>query len=116
MASPYHMPHMLKCKANDISLPNGILITQIMQYIGVNLFFFDKNTIIGLRQHFSINSLKKFNIIKVNDVWQDDHYINDDEGQQKEQSTWHDEPVIGNTHGHFQHPPIHLNSEMLSQT
>ena len=56
---PHHiMQHMLKCKASDTPLPYGVLITQIMQYSGVD-FSLDANTTIGKRQHFSTRSLKR---------------------------------------------------------
>jgi len=72
------MQHMLKCKASDTPLRYGILITQIMQYSGVD-FSPNTNTIIRKKQHFSTHSLKRLNIVNVNGVWQHDRANNDDE-------------------------------------
>ncbi|KOM56754.1 hypothetical protein LR48_Vigan10g264600 [Vigna angularis] len=96
------MQHMLKCKAGDTPLPYGVLITQIMQYCGVHVGA-DANTLIRTRHHFSINSLKRLNIVNVNGVWQ--HDVGDDE--EEDQPNHHDNPV--------QPPPPLSNPNMMTQ-
>ncbi|QCE00247.1 hypothetical protein DEO72_LG7g1535 [Vigna unguiculata] len=104
------------CKASDTPLPYGVLITQIMQYSGVD-FSLDANTTIGKRQHFSTRSLKRLNIVYVDGVWQHDRVNNDDEGQPQPQNVVHDHPVQGTNHfdGDFEDPPLHSNSEIIHQ-
>ncbi|KAG2400087.1 uncharacterized protein HKW66_Vig0100590 [Vigna angularis] len=100
---PHHiMQHMLKCKASDAPLPYGVLITQIMQYCGVHVDD-DVSTHIGTRHHFSINSLKRLNIVKVNGVWQ--HDVGDDEEEEQPQ---HDANPV-------QPPPDQSNPNMITQ-
>ncbi|WVY97730.1 hypothetical protein V8G54_029881 [Vigna mungo] len=100
---PHHiMQHMLKCKAGDTPLPYGVLITQIMQYCGVHVDS-DANTHIGTRHHFSINSLKRLNIVNVSGVCQ--HNVGDDE--EEDQPQHHDNPV--------QPPPDLSNPNMMTQ-
>ncbi|WVZ06608.1 hypothetical protein V8G54_019954 [Vigna mungo] len=88
--------------ASDAPLPYGVLITQIMQYCGVHVDD-DASTHIGSRHHFSINSLKRLNIVNVNGVWQ--HDVGDDE--EEEQPQHDDNPV--------QPPPDLSNSNMMTQ-
>ncbi|WVZ15112.1 hypothetical protein V8G54_012678 [Vigna mungo] len=100
---PHHiMQHMLKCKASDTPLPYGVLITQIMQYCGVHVDG-DATSHIRPRHHFSINSLKRLNIVNVNGVWQHD----DGDDEEEEQPQQHHNPV--------QPPPEYSNPNMMNQ-
>ncbi|KOM41690.1 hypothetical protein LR48_Vigan04g188800 [Vigna angularis] len=73
-----------------------------MQYCGVHVDA-DANTHIGTIHHFSINSLKRLNIVNVNSVWQ--HNVGDDEDE--EQPHHHENPV---------QPPLQLsNPNMMTQ-
>ncbi|WVY96611.1 hypothetical protein V8G54_028762 [Vigna mungo] len=104
---PHHiMQHMLKCKVGDTPLPYGVLITQIMQYNGVHLDA-DVSTQIGTRQHFPTNSLKRLNIVNVNDVWQQDNSDDEDREQPQHHSPQHEYPV--------QPPPYISNPNMMTQ-
>ncbi|KOM29681.1 hypothetical protein LR48_Vigan743s001400 [Vigna angularis] len=102
----YIIVHMLTPRpgnfASDTPLPYGVLITQIMQYCGVNVDV-DASTHIGSRHHFSINSLKRMKIINVNGVWQ--HDLDDD--QEEDQADPH--------HHTMQPPPPLSNANMITQ-
>jgi len=114
---PHHiMQHMLKCKDSDTPLSYGILITQIMQYCGVNVSA-DTRTTIGKRHHFSTSSLKRLNIVNVDGVWQHDCAVNDDEVQGQPQNPLHDEHGIQPDHsiGNHEEPPFQLHSHMLNR-
>jgi len=52
-------------------------------------FFAEVSTTIGLRQQFSTNSLKKINIVNVNDVWHHVHANQPDQVQPQPQSHLH---------------------------
>ncbi|QCD97278.1 hypothetical protein DEO72_LG6g1988 [Vigna unguiculata] len=79
------MQNMLKCNGIETGLPYGILITAIMQYAGVDLSV-DTTTTISLRYRFSVQNLKKLNIVHVNGQWQHLRVRNDDATQGIEQS------------------------------
>jgi len=116
LPSLHIMQHMLKCKASDTPLPYGILITQIMQYCGMDVSA-DARTTIGKRHHFSTSSLKRLNIINVDGVWQHDRAVNDDEVQGQPQNPLHGEDGMQPDHsiGNHEEPPFQLQSHMLNR-
>ncbi|WVZ08324.1 hypothetical protein V8G54_021670 [Vigna mungo] len=104
---PHHiMQHMLKCKVGYTPLPYCVLITQIMQYSGVNLEA-DVSTQIRSKVHFSTNYLKRLNIVNVNGVWQHDVDDDEDNDQPQHHSPQHEHPV--------QPPPYPSNPNMMTQ-
>lgn len=65
-----------------------------MQYSRVNLST-DVSTTIGLRQHFSTNSFKRFNNVIVHGVWQHVHENDEDGVQAQPQSPLHEDTTLG---------------------
>ncbi|KOM56757.1 hypothetical protein LR48_Vigan10g264900 [Vigna angularis] len=80
---------------------NFNIIAMIRQHLQITTSL--ASTLIATRHHFSINSLKRLNIVNVNSVWQ--HDVHDDE--EEDQPDHHDNLV---------HPPPPLsNPNMMTQ-
>ena len=110
------MQNMLKCKSTETSLPYGILITTIMQYVGVDLSV-DTTTTVSLRHQFSVQNLRKMNIVHVNGEWQQLRGRSVDAPQRREESPMDEDSDDGdnNREENMVEPPNPIAEQLLTQ-
>ena len=110
------MQNMLKCKSTETSLPYGILITTIMQYVGVDLSV-DTTTTVSLRHQFSVQNLRKMNIVHVNGEWQQLRGRSVDAPQRREESPMDEDNDDGDNdrEENMVEPPNPIAEQLLTQ-